>query len=68
MKIFVGRDRQGVDSCWNSRDGKFAVVKTFHDPPQYVVMGGGYGGWLLQSSHKTAKAAVAQAKKLSGES
>lgn len=66
VRVSVGRG-SSVPSVWASRDGRTAVVRSFHTPPRFVVFTSGAGGWLKHDDFPTLKAAIREARRISGE-
>lgn len=61
--IYIGRSNNPVEVLYMSPDNKFAVVKSFHTPPKFIVFSSGYGGWIKEAEFTGIKAAVKHAKK-----
>lgn len=66
MRIHVGRGGASVGTLWNDPDETVAVVKSFHDPPRYIVFARPARGmqWLKDDDFDSYGGAEDHARKL----
>lgn len=65
--VYLPRSSEGVEALWNDPAETVAVVKSFHDPPRYVVFTRPAKGmqWLKDDDFSSYGAAERHAKKRS---
>lgn len=66
MIVRIGRNQEGAEAVWHNAAETVSVVKSFHDPPRYVVFTRPYKGdqWLKDDDFASYGIAEKHAKRL----